>query len=269
MDLNKNVKVLLENGNDDMKKVIMSHLQSGEFQRESSIQEFKERRIKNYSKNYNLDKDRVLTKQRIHEIYQTAYRYCLRLLLESTCMSVNDILQRFSTHTNKLSVEDNCIQNENGYLVYPTYKQNYWFDTIKKHENIIPLKYGMDVPKRKDLKTNKIVDIRFTITWYYQREEFIRLCNEYFKQFNLGFEIEKSEKRKNSWKLTMYILDNKEYIFIPKEIKGIDHFVSIYEQEIDQQYKERLEREKEDSNSKDSDSETFQKVEVEVEIQEE
>jgi hypothetical protein len=158
-------------------------------------------------------------KKDFNKIFKDAREYCVKLLTDCTCMPLEEICKVFSTEDFTI---DPCHPSGK---VNPKYGSYYWFNFLKRENNLIPLPYEMEKPKRKDKRTGKIVDLDFTVSRFYTDKEFLDMCNEHFNKFNLNFYVTNVPRQdgKNSfkWKLEL-VINESGFINLNPEMKQTD-----------------------------------------------
>lgn len=166
--------------------------------------EEQEKMIENFKKQLMMSRQPVKrNKKDFKKIFDEARNYCLSVLVECTCMPVEEICRMFST-------DDFIIDpyHPSG-IVQPKYPNYYWFNDLRGEKNIIPLPNDMEKPKRKDRKTGKLSDMIFTVSRFYTDPEYLAICNDYFNKFNLNFYItnmtRKDGRKSFKWKLELVI----------------------------------------------------------------
>ena len=145
-----------------------------------------------------------------NEIYESALKKAMEILFyEGIALTLEEILEEFSTPDNILSVDDNTDK------FYPTFQSRYRLQYITDEQNAIPLPMDMPVPTRYDTRLEKSVPIEFRVTWMYRNEDFAKFCNEYYSKFNIEVSFE-NFKNKHRWKMIFkvkepgYITRNNE-----------------------------------------------------------
>lgn len=87
-----------------------------------------------------------------------------------------------------------------------------WYhDLRKKENNVIPLSYGIEAPRKKDPNTGEFKEINFMVSFFYNDPAFIEKCCEYYRRFGITFVINKDKKINNKFYLKLLV--ENELIF--------------------------------------------------------
>lgn len=112
------------------------------------------------------------------------------------------IAECFSTH-------EITLEHDKGDVVPPKLVFSWFHDLRKKSDNVIPLSPGLQVPRKKDLKTGEMKDIQFLISLFYRDKKFINRCKKYYDKFGLDISINEDKKAKGKWWIRLKVLNNE------------------------------------------------------------
>lgn len=153
--------------------------------------EFKKKRLKNIQNNrrkntvFSQKKD-IMTKAR-KDAYDTAFK--------AVAVEPEEIALLFST-------DQNIIEYVPGRLVRPTKFAYKWFhDVSTRDKNIIPLSPGICIPQKYSEKHKKVIPIHFYFSYFFNDDEFIKQCSEYYHSYGIDFTLKKDicPKKQRYW----------------------------------------------------------------------
>ena len=181
--------------------IVDAHEKKKSEEQEKMISDFKKQLMLTRKPNTDNNKPR----KDFNKIFNDARNYCLNVLVECSCMPVEEICRVFSTDGFEID------PYHPGGTVSPKYPSYYWFNFLKGDKNDIPLPYDMEKPKRRDKKTGKMVDLNFFISRFYSDSEYLKMCNDYYSKFNLEFHVtnQKRPDGRNSFKWKLHLVINK------------------------------------------------------------
>ena len=127
-------------------------------------------------KSLSIQKDRREQKERKNEIFKNAIENAEKIALNSICFPEEEITRLLN-------------DAEVSYGI----KQIQWFWILRNEEDFIILEDGIETPTRWNRNARKEEDIKFRISRFFKREDFINKCKEYYGQYNCNIEITRTK----------------------------------------------------------------------------
>ena len=168
-------------------------------------------------------------------------------------LPVEEIAQCFSTSSF-------FIDPWQGPVRPPKFVYSWYHDLRKRENNLIPLSPGIEVPKKRDVKTGQVRDIQFLISFFYSDPKFLEMCQSYYKPFGITITIKKDKKYNRKWWIKLKVDNPENKILFPQ-------YNQYYQQPIENEVKNENDNdnevEKVNENDNDNDNEV-EKVSLEV-----
>lgn len=107
------------------------------------------------------------------------------------------------------------VEYNQGQCVRPSKFVYKWFHDVSTRENnIIPLSPGVAIPQKYCEKRKKVIPVCFYFSYFFNDQEFLQKCTEYYHSFGIDFSLKKDNSpKKNRYWIELKLKDSGMIFF--------------------------------------------------------